>query len=209
MYSKFIIIIFIFFIIYFIFFNEKRVYFQSTSGNKFLIQNIGSNDLKKQKVEYLDKLHSKAKTIIKRMKEEEIPTKEIAHKTYERFKNSQLHEIPENEKSAAYTINKGNISICIFKNGKFTKENDAFFVLLHELAHVMSDSFGHGDEFKKNFNFIVKFAVKLNLWNQEEAQYEKKNINYCGTKVTNTPCSNGVCTKDNIEYYYKQSLLEY
>jgi hypothetical protein len=209
MYVEFILIIFIFLVIYFIYFNDTRVNFQSTSGNYYLIQNNGTPEFKKQKADYLEKLHNKAKTIVEHMKNERLPTKEISEKTYNRFKDSKLQEIPENEKSAAYTINKGNISICIFKNGKFTNENDAYFVLLHELAHVMSDSYGHGDEFKKNFNFIVKLAVKLNLWKQEEAQYEKKPINYCGTKVTSTPCSNGVCTKDNIEHFYKQSLLEY
>ena len=106
-----------------------------------------------------------------------------------------------------FTINKGPINLCIFKDGKFNDKNDAFFVILHELAHIMSNSFGHGDEFKQNFNFIVKLAVKLDLWKDRE--YEKKPEEYCGVKITTSPCDNETCKNENLEYYFKESLLDY
>jgi hypothetical protein len=37
-------------------------------------------------------------------------------------------------------------------------------------------------------------------------------VDYCGVTVTNSPCTglNGqVCDKDNLDYYYKESLMAY
>jgi hypothetical protein len=71
----------------------------------------------------------------------------------------------------------------------------------------MSDSFGHGEEFKKNFNFIVLLAVKEKLW--KDPRYEEKNIDYCGTTVTTSPCSGDTCNVNTLDAYYKETLLDY
>ena len=140
--------------------------------------------------------------------ENKLPNKQIADLTYDRFKNCKIGETPNGEKSgAAYTINKTSMYLCLITKGKFNNENDAYFVILHELAHVMSNSYGHGDEFKQNFRFIVQLAVKLELW--KPANYEKEPVDYCGVTVTTSPCVNGICNKDKLEHYYKESLLDY
>jgi hypothetical protein len=71
----------------------------------------------------------------------------------------------------------------------------------------MSNSYGHGEEFKTNFNFIVKLAVKLGLW--KDPKYEERSVDYCGVEVTNSPCSGDKCNSNTLDYYYKESLLDY
>ena len=124
------------------------------------------------------------------------------------LKDHEIGELPNGEKDgAAYTKGKGHIYICCITKGKLNDENDTFFVCLHELAHVMSNSYGHGEEFKTNFNFIVKLAVKLGLW--KDPKYEEKSVDYCGVQVTTSPCSYGSCEKNSLDYYFKESLLDY
>jgi hypothetical protein len=167
----------------------------------------GSSDIVKKKVEFLKELNDKAHTIVLKMYESEYPDKKISDRLYNRFKNTIINETPENDSSAAYTINKGPINICIEKkDGSFYNINDAFFVILHELAHVMSISYGHGEEFQENFNYIVKFAVKENLW--KDKKYEENSTDYCGVKITSSPCDNNECSKKNLDYFFKESLLD-
>ena len=207
MYSELILFIIIFVTIYFLFFNDSRIDYLADNGLTYKIKNEGSDEIKKKKANILSRLDEKAKKIVKHMYDNKLPIEDIAIKTYNRFSNSKIGETPHGDKSAAYTQNKGNIFICLLTNNKFNDENDAFFVILHELAHVMSDSYGHGDEFKKNFDFIVKLAVKLDLWKPKK--YEEDNTDYCGVVVTSSPCMGDTCSKDNLDHFYKESLLDY
>ena len=207
MYQEFILILIVLTVIYFMFFNDSRIEWEAFNGKKYKIKN-DNKELNKIKVDFLAKIDIKARKIIKHMKDNHLPTKKIALRTHNRFKDSRIGETPQGEKSgAAFTINKGDIYICCITKGKFNDENDTFFVCLHELAHVMSNSYGHGEEFKINFNFIVKLAVKLGLW--KDPKYEEKSVDYCGVQVTNSPCSNSSCDKNSLDYYFKESLLDY
>lgn len=207
MYQEFILILIILSVIYFSYLNDTRIYCEAFNGKSYKIKDEKDNEINKKKADYLARIDDKARKIVKYMYENQLPTKEIADRTYNRFSKSDIGETPNGDKSAAYTINKGNIYLCIITKNKFNNENDAYFVILHELAHVMSNSYGHGEEFKINFNFIVKLAVKLELW--RPAEYEKRPVDYCGVNVTNSPCSGDTCSKDNLEHFYKESLMEY
>ena len=87
----------------------------------------------------------------------------------------------DNNIHIGYTINKGDkIGLCIDDD-----ENTLFFVVLHELAHVITRSYGHDDKFWKNFEFLIKQAVKLNIYDYQN--YNKTSINYCNKDITYTP----------------------
>lgn len=207
MYQEIILFLIILTIIYFIYFNDTRIEWEAFNGKKYKIKKE-SKDLNQIKADFLAKIDEKARKIVKYMYDNQLPIKEISSNTYNRFKNSIIGETINGEKDgAAHTIGKGNIYICIITKGKLNDLNDTFFVCLHELAHVMSNSYGHGEEFKTNFNFIVKLAVKLGLW--KDPKYEEKPIDYCGVKVTTSPCSHEQCEKDKLNYFYKESLLDY
>ena len=54
----------------------------------------------------------------------------------------------------AYSVNKGDeLSICIREKDTeaFLDSNTVTFVAIHELAHIMSESTGHTEEFWDNF----------------------------------------------------------
>jgi len=136
----------------------------------------------------LDYLRSQLQILIDYCYKNNLPTEDDASRMYSRFKRTQISETSSSESSAAYVVNKGEeLRVCINNE----KENDTMFVLLHELAHIMSKSYGHNDEFKKNMNFLVKEAVKLNLY--KPTDYTKNPINYCGVNISSTPCHSNKC----------------
>jgi len=188
-------------------FYDSRIDYLASDGKKYKIVDSKNHEINKKKADMLSRLNQKAHSIVEHMYNKQLPTKEIGDITHNRFINCIIGEIPEKD-GGGYTINKGSkMGVCLVTKGKLNNENDALFVILHELAHVMSDSYGHGEEFKQNFNFIVKLAVKLDLW--KPTNYDIQPVDYCGVKVTTTPCTDGTCKNDNLEHYYKESLLSY
>ena len=138
---------------------DSRIDWMASDGKKYKIFKTDNEEINKKKAEYLMELNKTLHKIVDYMYLNHLPTKQISNKTKNRCKNLMIVEILEKE-GAAYTTGKGlNLCLCLITNGKFNEMNDCKFVLSHEIAHIMSDSYGHGDEFKQNFNFIVKLAV--------------------------------------------------
>ena len=63
--------------------------------------------------------------------------------------------------------------------------NTLMFVALHEIAHVMTKSIGHTDEFWNNFRFLLKEAIKINVYKRQD--FRRHPVKYCGTEITDTP----------------------
>ena len=206
MYLEIFLIILIICVLCFIFGNDTRIEIEGYNNKKYKIRPNNNKDLMKRKADFLANLDIKAENITKDMYTDNYPNKEIASRLYSRFKNSSIDETPPNDNGAAYTINKGPISICIQKkDGTFHNGEDAFFVILHELAHIMSNSYGHGKEFQDNFDYIIKYAVKKNYWKDKE--YENKPTDYCGVNITSSPCDNDACSKSSLDQYFKETLF--
>lgn len=110
--------------------------------------------------------------------------KRIQHK----FK-AVLSEARQGSKYTSYTVNKGTvIHMCLREkdeSNNMIDENTLFFVALHELAHVMTVSIGHTEEFWNNFKYLLKQAIKLGYYNYHPYHISPKK--YCGTMITDTP----------------------
>ncbi len=61
----------------------------------------------------------------------------------------------------SYTINKKDIYICIGDNTL----SQIMYIVLHEIAHILTSPSNdeHNDEFKSNFNMLIKQAKILNI----------------------------------------------
>ena len=59
-----------------------------------------------------------------------------------------------------YNVNKGSeIGVCVDGDA-----NEVFHVLIHELAHTITDDFKHNEEFWKNFDELKKICEKLRIY---------------------------------------------
>ena len=176
---------------------NKTKYEQCPETNEtFIVQNNKNEPewISKEVALRLSRLARKADKVVMYMYENQLPNKAIAERLHARWDNIRknpkgFRETSFGERSAAYTVNKGDeLRICIRdpdSNEMFESENTGFLVLLHELAHLMSQSFGHNIEFKKNFADICKQAQQLGLYRYVD--YSKSPTSYCSTDITHSP----------------------
>ena len=162
-------------------------------GQDYSVRKVGSPKIRQTAADYLAKIKHKVDVLVDYMYRKGLPDPEIASRLFKRWVSCELKETSSTEKSAAFTLNKSTeIRLCIRdKHGNFEDPNTAIFVILHELAHVMSISFGHGEEFKNNFDYITHLASQLGIYKPENFRAFPKT--YCGTEINTTPCDRGTC----------------
>jgi hypothetical protein len=92
--------------------------------------------------------------------------------------NPKYGEIPLREGTSAYTENKKVITLCLKDpyTNTYYDFNTIMYVALHELAHVISPSIGHGPEFKKNFSILLREGAKIGIYNPRKEIPQT----YCG-----------------------------
>ena len=106
----------------------------------------------------------------------------------ERYNPNTLSETGENAEYISYSVNKGEkISICLRNKGDNTFEDDniIMFVVLHELAHLITIDVGHTKNFWNNMKELLEKAENIYIYYPED--YSKKHIEYCGMTVKTTP----------------------
>ena len=107
---------------------------------------------------------------------------------FRRYNPDNIMEAPLNSKNTSYSLNKGEqIVICIRSKepedyGKIHDDEIIFYVVLHELAHVMSHSVGHNLEFYENFKFLLKEAEACKIYTIP--RFDLNPQQYCGLRVT-------------------------
>ena len=120
---------------------------------------------------------------------EKYPDREDVKRLKDGFNPQKITEILPTSKLTAYSQNKGEkIAFCLNKK-KGGKElidlNTLTFVAIHELAHIMTKSIGHKQEFWENFKFLLKEAKEFKIY--EPINYKSSPTEYCGMKLTDNP----------------------
>ena len=106
-----------------------------------------------------------------------------------RFNPDNFSEIDLDSDTTSYSENKGEkIVICIRDKAppyKFVDENTTMFVLLHEMAHLMTTTIGHTPEFWANFKRVLHDAIQCGIYTN--VNYSKTPVAYCGLTITDSP----------------------
>lgn len=91
-------------------------------------------------------------------------------------------------RTTSYTNNKGEAMFICLRS----METDALhglsvveFVVLHELAHVATEIWGHDTEYWVNFKWVLQQAKAAGL--HEPVDYSKTPIRYCGMDIDYNP----------------------
>lgn len=173
-----LIIIILYFIISKIVFYNKSEYLKSNTNDKYYLVKDTKN--KYNKVELIDKLFNSLNILLEELKNSNYDFKDIdIEEIQEKIKNSEILEnITDSDTS--YTVNKGEkIILCLAdrENDNLYSYNLLMYVLIHELAHILNTTYGHDDNFKKTFRFILEKAIELNLYTYED--YKNNPVNYC------------------------------
>jgi predicted metal-dependent hydrolase len=102
------------------------------------------------------------------------------------FRPDRLKEGVTTPGYTSYSINKGEqIILCLRNNDELVDINTLFFVVLHEFAHLATESIGHTEEFWDNFRWILEEAINIGLYIKQD--FKIKNVEYCGMSITSSP----------------------
>ena len=118
-----------------------------------------------------------------------FPDNEKVQRMVQKFNPTKISETLPTSEYTAYSENKGEkLAFCLNKekNGsKLIDINTLTFVAIHELAHIMTVSEGHKQEFWQNFKFLLEQAKASNIY--DPVNYKKNPESYCGMDITDNP----------------------
>ncbi len=166
-------------------FTEVNYMVSKIDGRKYLVRNL------KDKQEAADLLATIRKNLIRLSQELKKKNKNNVDidRMINNFNPNNITESNENNKYTSYSVNKGEKMVFCIRSrdskNKLVDLNTIMFVALHELAHTMTKSIGHTDEFWDNFRIILRNARKLGIY--KRVNYNEKPVEYCGTKITDDP----------------------
>lgn len=107
----------------------------------------------------------------------------------ERFNPANMSENDLDDSGTSYSENKGEkIVVCLRDKApphKLVDENTVMFVILHEMAHLMTTTVGHTPEFWTNFRRILQDAIQCGIYTP--VNYSKNPVQYCGMTITDSP----------------------
>ena len=102
-------------------------------------------------------------------------------------KNIIISEIPKKHNHyISYISNKKYIYICLRKNNNIFEKNlnGLYFILIHELAHLITKKYGHHKEYWNNYKLVLQTAIKHNLYKYKN--YNNNPIYICKNKIINS-----------------------
>lgn len=161
---------------------------RSSRTNKYyMVQNLPD---KQEASEIMASIQEKLNKLIQRYKDDPATSAEHRINTLiERFKPENICESNMSDSTTSYSENKGDrIVICLRQKTKdypFVDENTIMFVVLHEMAHLMTFSIGHTPEFWANFRRILQDAIAAGIY--QNVNYTHSPVPYCGIYITDTP----------------------
>ena len=142
----------------------------------------------KESADHLAKVSVSLKKIVDECKNK-YPDLPITKKLREGFNPNKIVETLPNSELTAYSENKGEkLAFCLEtekNNNKLIDVNTLTFVAIHELAHIGSEQIGHGDEFWKNFKFLLQRAVEIKVY--DPIDYKNKPKRYCSMDIHDNP----------------------
>jgi hypothetical protein len=103
---------------------------------------------------------------------------------------SRFLEATPDAEHTSYSVNKGEkIHLCLRQregqNESLVDENVMVFVSLHEMAHTITPSVGHGPDFWNNFGWLLKQAEEAGIYHYQD--FKSRPVSYCGMQITDSP----------------------
>ena len=188
--------ILIYIIIAFVIFVCLKIYSESDAYNlKCIISDVDGQRYCVRENSKMELAANLLATVTKNCKDlvvycaKKFPDDEKVQRLVQKFNPTKISETLPTSEYTAYSENKGEkLAFCLNKEKNKTKLidiNTLTFVAVHELAHIMTTSEGHLQEFWKNFKFLLENAVRAHIYTAVD--YGKRPIQYCGILIDENP----------------------
>ena len=169
-------------------FSDVEYVTSKVDGRKYLVRKLDDN---KEAANLLANMRIKLIKLCDHLEQNNTENKDV-YRLIKRFQPNNITESSASEKYTSYSVNKGEkIVFCLRSRDeqqKLVNENVMMFVALHELAHIMTKSVGHTEEFWNNFRYLLKKAIEIGVY--KSVDFESKPVDYCGIKITSSPLKN-------------------
>lgn len=190
--SIIIIVVIGFLFVYFVrnVWHPGMVYEKSKMNQKYYL--VRNRDDKEDAANVLAFLDKSLRVLVTRLQMNYRNNQDV-QRLAKRFEHTVVQESSSTSSSTSYSLNKGSLLVfCIREKSieqKIIPLNTLMFVALHELAHLMTVSFGHTDEFWNNMRYLVAHAIHWNMYRYED--YSKNPKKFCGTIIRESPVQPG------------------
>lgn len=175
-----VILIILFFIVLYLYTGNYTYTKSRVDGKLYKTKN---NHLAQQSADILAQININILKLISHIKSQQNQP-EYAQRLY----TFNPHAIEENilDIDTSYTLNKGSyVVFCVSSrdkaNNKIYDINTLMYVAIHELAHIVSLSVGHTEEFKQNFKSLLKYAIDIKIYSYVD--YSSSPQEYCGISI--------------------------
>ena len=181
----------VYWVVHYVYHASTQVSVKSTvDGREYRVRDLPD---KVDAANLLARLRRKLDELTRRLRRQypsaRAPGAAPVYRLLNKFSADRIREVDDGSKYTSYSINKGEqIVFCIrSRDGKNTLValNTIMFVALHELAHVMTVSVGHTDEFWENFRFLLAHAIHWKLY--KPVNFRRNPQSYCWTNITDSP----------------------
>ena len=166
-------------------YSELTYVLSNIDNEKYLVRNRKD---KQEAADLFANLKTKLMTLVKDLENTQGDEEHIK-RLVEKFNPKNIRESISGTNHTSYSVNKGEkIVFCIrakHKKQTLVDLNTLVFVAIHELAHIMTLSVGHTDEFWGNMRFLLKHAIETGIY--EKQNFKDKPVSYCGTTITDSP----------------------
>jgi hypothetical protein len=161
----------------------------SLDGRVYRVQNLPD---KQSACDMMSRIRKNLVSIVERFRDDpNYVQDEPYQRLVTRFNPDVLEENDMDADCTSYSENKGEkIVVCLRDKTKaptypLVEDNTVMFVLIHELAHLMTASTGHTPEFWTNFRKLLQDCVQLGVYTP--VNYARFPTPYCGMTITDTP----------------------
>lgn len=158
-----------------------------TDGKVYHVQDLPN---KQNACELMSRIHTNLDKLINHYKDD--PATMADHRIrvmIERFKPENMYENEITADTTSYSENKGDKIVVCLRDKRpphdLVDENTIMFVILHEMAHLMTTTIGHTPEFWANFRRILQDAVSVGIYTP--VNYNRSPTEYCGMTITDSP----------------------
>lgn len=102
----------------------------------------------------------------------------------------RLYESTPDAEHTSYSVNKGeSVHFCLRqrddKNENLVDSNIMTFVAIHEMAHMITETIGHGPDFWNNFGWLLRESESIGIYSHQD--FKAQPVAYCGMKITDAP----------------------
>jgi len=163
----------------------------SKDGETYAVQDLPN---KQTAADMLAQIKANMQKVAEYYKQSEFASDKPTQLLVERFNPESIMENSMTSSDTSYSENKGEkIVLCLRDKTRppeypFVPLNTVMFVVLHEMAHLMTEQLStgkHTNEFWANFRRLLEDASKIGVY--QPVNYSRTPVEYCGMQITDSP----------------------